>query len=117
MAASDAFPVDLENWKRIAVQRSYSPEELEMMVAGFQPQDMDDRWYIAVEAGLLVFRRSWTGYPIFAVSICEEDGRMSVASAWGTRNRDHYNPSAIDDEAEFLERLIEGHLLTPRKRH
>lgn len=117
MAATDDYPVCLESWQSIKVLRSYSPEEIARMKVGFQPMDMDDRWGIAMESGLLVFRRSWTGFPIYAVSITEDGGRPLITEAWVTRNRDQYNASANDDEAQLLECLIEGHLLVPRIRH
>ena len=118
MTPADNFPVNLEGWEAIDLARTFSPWEIAIMRKGFVPQYMEHRWLISMEGHLLVFRRSWTGYPIYAIEILGEDGHQKVVnSSWVSRNRDHYNPSSLNDEVNLLARIIDSHLLNDRFRY
>jgi hypothetical protein len=58
----------------------YTREEFEALKKGLEPMAMEDKWAIAYDAPWLYFRRSWTGFCVFAIRL-EETGDASRALA------------------------------------
>ena len=50
-------------------QRTFTPEEVVALAAGLWPQDMDDRWVIWLDQGVLRAWRSWTGECIYEADL------------------------------------------------
>jgi hypothetical protein len=99
----------------------YTRDELETLKKGLQPMAMEDKWAIDYDAPWLYFRRSWTGFCVFAIRL-EETGPASgpepaaqpaarIAESWVSRNEDEYRSQSLDDDRATLRFLLDGFLL------
>ena len=94
----------------------YTGEEFETLKKGLEPMAMEDKWAIDYDAPWLYFRRSWTGFCVFAIRL-EETGSASgaagarIAESWASRNDDEYRSSSLDDDKATLRFLIDAFLL------
>ena len=69
--------VTKNNWKTIDISlseminfnREISENDLNKIIKGFLPKDMEDKWFIYFENNKLYFSRSWSGYCIFILTI------------------------------------------------
>lgn len=95
----------------IALDRTFSPREMERIRAGHIPEFMEDKWFIYWQDDTLFFHRSWTGYCIYVVHFAVEGeaGRMVRADV----SRDYEQYQMVDDEedAQLIPRLIDALLL------
>ena len=73
---------------------SFTREELERVQAGLLPRAMEDKWFIYYEAPFLFLHRSWTGQPIYRLTLAEHEGGASIEEAlWSSE-------AATDNDAE-----------------
>lgn len=56
----------------IAYRRHFSPAEMEALKAGLWPQDMDDRWCIWLDGGVLRLWRSWSRMCVYELPVLED---------------------------------------------
>ena len=97
----------------LGLEDVYAHEEFEALKKGLEPMAMEDKWAIAYDAPWLYFRRSWTGFCVFAIRL-EESGEASgarVAESWVSRNEDEYRGASLDDDKATLRFLIDAFLL------
>jgi hypothetical protein len=89
----------------------FSPEEFASIVAGFIPEDMNDKWFAFVEGTTLSLHRSWTGFCIYRVDFDHRAG--SVVAVRTTVNRDptEYESPGDDYDVACLDELIRNLLL------
>ena len=67
-------PMQAAQWP-IAYRRRFSQAELAVLHDGLWPRDMDDRWIIWLDAGVLRLWRSWTQTCVYELPITLlEDG-------------------------------------------
>jgi len=59
-------PIEREEFN---VDWTFPVEMGQRMTAGHIPEGMDDRWFILMENGWLLFHRSWTGHCIFGLKV------------------------------------------------
>ena len=57
----------------IRCPRTFSPDETALLREGFWPRDMDDRWVIWLDQGLLRVWRSWTGECIYEAELTTDE--------------------------------------------
>ena len=111
-------PARREDWKTepmpeqqetFVLDRSFSDEEMAALRLGNVPQAMEDKWFWYMEGLTLWAHRSWTGHCIYRIDF-GEDGRHIV-----TVNRDpeQYKCTNIDEDAEFLNRLLDWWIQSP----
>jgi len=94
-------------------ERRFSAAEHARLVRGLVPVEMEDKWFIYLEDGLLRLHRSWTGACIYGVRLAMEgDGEGSVVEeAWVSRATDDYTRTDDAYDARLLSFLIERLLL------
>jgi hypothetical protein len=56
----------------IRLDRTFSPDEMNLIKRGLVPEEMEDKWFIYWKDGTLFFHRSWTGYCLYAVHFVAE---------------------------------------------
>ncbi len=109
-----------EDWKtlplprkraRLALERSYSPEQYAEIALGFIPREMEDKWFIFLEADRLYLHRSWTGFCLYEARFEQRDGRYHIAEAWVNRSRRQYTETNLTVDTEQLAFLIDRLLL------
>jgi hypothetical protein len=89
----------------------YTRDELETLKKGLEPMAMEDKWAIGYDAPWLYFRRSWTGFCVFAIRLEETGPGARIAESWVSRNADEYRSESLDDDKATLRFLIDGFLL------
>ena len=95
----------------IRANRRFSAREMEKIKLGFDPDDMDDKWFIFYEEDRLYLHRSWTGHCIFVVHF-EKEGRDHVArEVQVNRNPKQYGFSDGSYDAQMAFWLIDFILL------
>lgn len=65
----------------IPFRRSFNVIEAEKLAQGLIPEAMEDKWFIYLDENQLCFFRSWTGHPVYRVTLEEKDGGCIVADA------------------------------------
>jgi len=98
-------------FSHFAVDRIYSAFASWLINRGFTPRSMDDRWLIYLEAGTLIFRRSWTGILIYDVEAQWRADQLYLGQAKVNRDKRQYGN--IDDEydKQLLTYLIDSILI------
>ncbi len=55
--------------KRLLIEGSYTPDEMQRIERGFIPAEQQDKWFIYLDGEWLHFHRSWTGTCIFQLHL------------------------------------------------
>jgi hypothetical protein len=79
----------------------------ERLRCGLVPEDMDDRWFVFHEAPHVYFHRSWSGQPVYRVTLAADGDETTVSEAlWAAELA---SPAEADRarEGAVLARLIE----------
>ena len=100
-----------EEWTTIALDRAFSPSEMDRIRAGHIPEMMEDRWFVYWQDDTLDFHRSWTGHCIYVVHFRAEGegGRMVRADV--NRDRRQYQLAEDREDARTISHLIDILLL------
>ncbi len=95
----------------LSYERRFSAAEHARLVRGLVPVEMEDKWFIYLEDGLLRLHRSWTGACIYGVRLGVEGEGSIVEEAWVSRATDDYTRTDDAYDARLLSFLIERLLL------
>lgn len=83
------------------------------------PSSMDDKWIIrAVERGpaiILSFRRSWTNFPLYELTLSKGGDKVTCDHALVSLNEFQRNFGSPEHEARLLDWLIDNFLLARRR--
>ena len=101
----------MKNWKAIdmpeqndtfILERTFTPEQMNILRKGNKPKCMDDKWFFYMENNTLYAHRSWTGYCIYKIDF-SQDNHHKV-----TINRDpkQYKRTNINEDKELLNKLL-----------
>lgn len=104
----EKFP---DNKQRLDYRAYFTAEEYACIAQGFIPTDMEDKWTIRFENGLLFFCRSWTGFCIFLLSFKRVGDGYEVDEAWVNRDPAQYLATDASDDVVLLQSLIVSFLL------
>jgi len=121
MIERSSEPANRQSWPNIqplpqqraplAIERAVTEEEYELISQGVIPEAMEDKWFIFLEADVLYFHRSWTGFCIYQVSLKQDGAQFKIGEALVNRDPSQY--SATDDgyDVDLLTFLIDNFLL------
>jgi hypothetical protein len=70
------------------IYAEYSAVEYKKMSEGFQPYDMDQKWFVYMEDDTLWFHRSWTGVCIYEVKFINTGDKHIIKEAWADGLKD-----------------------------
>jgi hypothetical protein len=92
-------------------EHTFTPMQSFLLGRGFVPKVMEEKWFIYMKEGHLVFRRSWTGMYIYRVMLERRGNQIHTNHAIVNRNKEQY--SEVDDvyDKKLLEYLIYSILL------
>ena len=76
------------------------------MLAGHIPEGMDDRWFILMEDGWLLFHRSWSGFCIFGLKVDASSEVVSISEGWVSRKVGEYNSTELDEDVGLVKTLV-----------
>jgi hypothetical protein len=102
-----------ERFSTSPLDRNYSAEESDLIMAGFLPLEMEDnKWFLFFENNTLFCHRSWTGFCMYQVHFVRD--RESLRATHAEVNRDPDQNSNTDDaeDVEHIYSVIQGFLLT-----
>jgi len=105
------FPLP-ESFSTIQLNRTYSDEESDLIMAGFLPLEMEDKWFLFFEKDTLFCHRSWTGYCIYQVHFVSEHNSLRATHAEVNRNPEQYTNVDDTEDVEHIFSVIQGFLLT-----
>jgi len=100
-----------DEYARIPFHGAYTPDDFRKLRAGHVPRDMDDKWFIYFDAGVLRFHRSWTGMCTYEVDLQEKDGQFVTGEVRVNRDASQYGGTDDEYDAQLLAVLIDHHLL------
>jgi 8-oxo-dGTP diphosphatase len=105
------FPLP-ERFSTIPLDRTYSAEESDLIMAGFLPGEMEDKWFLFFEGDTLFCHRSWTGYCIYQVNFVHQGNSLRATHAEANRDPDQYRNTNDAEDAGHIYSIIQGFLLT-----
>ena len=82
-----------DSWKReaftaglpIPYQKTFALDEFATIRRGLIPEVMEDKWFIYFEEPHLYFHHSWSGQPVYRVTLVENGDGVSVAGGRNTQ--------------------------------
>ncbi len=95
----------------LAFSAMFTKAESERLKRGLIPREMEDKWFICLHDGWLLFYRSWTGYCIYGLRLDAKREGFAVAESWVNRDPKQYRGTDIDYDRELLRHLIDALLL------
>ena len=98
-----------EQHETFVLTRSFSDAEMDALRWGNIPQAMEDKWFWYMERSTLWAHRSWTGYCIFRIDFQEDDHHVVTVN----RDPEQYTCTSIDEDIEFLNKLLDWWTRTP----
>jgi len=83
------MPTTPDSWKRLPFTTGqpinyaavFSPAEFARLQEGLLPACMEDKWFVYYEEPHLFFHRSWTGSPVYRISLAADAESWSVTEA------------------------------------
>jgi hypothetical protein len=82
-----------------------------MIARGFVPTAMEEKWFIYMDRGRLLFRRSWTGILIYDVEATWHDDQFYLGQVRVNRDPEQYRETDDDYDRRVLIYLIAVALL------
>lgn len=95
----------------VALNRSFSRDEMERIQAGFVPEVMEHKWFIYWHDKRLFFHRSWSGYCVYIVSFARQGDTWTMISAEVNRDPQQYRSTDDEFDKDNISDLIDGFLL------
>jgi hypothetical protein len=95
----------------IALDRRFSPDEIQHIKAGLIPEEMEDKWFIYWQDDTLFFHRSWTGFCLFVVQFLKDGEWYRMRTAELNRNPKQYTETSDAKDASLISYLIDVLLL------
>jgi hypothetical protein len=96
---------------RFTLGLRYPPFESWLVARGLIPHEMEEKWFIYLEHGRLLFRRSWTGLLIFAVETAWEGESLVLGEVEANRDPAQYKQTDDAQDRALLAWLIRVVLL------
>lgn len=95
----------------LALDQSYSEEEMASIRLGSIPQQMEDKWFLYFADDRLFFLRSWTGYCVYVAHFRPAEKGTTLANAEVNRDPDQYTETDDSLDARMIPFLIDALLL------
>lgn len=89
----------------------FSGAELETLMQGLIPREMEDKWFIYFREGWLLFHRSWTGACVFGLRLDSTPEGASVSDSWVSRDPTQYKGTDSEYDRKLVRFLIDAFLL------
>lgn len=97
--------------KTLALDGAFFATEMQQIMFGFIPRDMDDKWFIYWQEGWLHFHRSWTGSCIYQLKIDPYKDDYRAVQAVVNRNPEEYRGKDDAYDVSVISFLIDRILL------
>ena len=94
---------------------TYTADQYARLRQGRIPAEMEDKWFIYLDDGVLRFHRSWTGIWIYALRLEAAGDQWRANDAGVNRECDQGGCSDLATDRKLLARLGDGLLAAPRE--
>ena len=98
-----------EKHETIALEGSFTEQQMQRIKAGFRPRTMDDFWFIYWEEDTLFFHRSWTGFCIYEVKFVREGECYKMIKADINRDPEQYGETNGERDKKTITCLIDSY--------
>lgn len=88
----------------------FTDAETDLLVIGLIPKEMEDKWFICLHQGWLLFHRSWTGACIYGLRLEAVRGGARVADSWVSRDPAQYKGTEVEYDRKLVRFLIDAFL-------
>lgn len=95
----------------LGFEAEFTHAEYELMLRGFQPDEMEHKWRICCDGGWIYFCRSWTNFMIYAIRVERTASGARVADSLVNRDSKQYGSSDLAADRRCVRDLIDGWLL------
>lgn len=85
----------------------YGPQEMATIRRGYVPSEMEEKWFIYYEDGILYCHRSWTGFCIFRVHFRPVDSGWQAWQVEINRHRGQYLETDDRKDLDLLTYIME----------
>jgi hypothetical protein len=111
------------SWKRnpfvegipLPYKANFSLEQLDRLKVGLIPRRMEDKWFIYFDEPHLFLHRSWTGQPVYRLSLkCSSDGAEVTETLWAMEIAES-SKLGVDYQVQLLDFLVSNLLLGQAK--
>ena len=101
----------------IAYQATFDCQQFARLQEGLVPREMEDKWFIYYEEPYLFLHRSWTGQPVYRLTLNSVPGGAHVTEAlWSKDLADASTPTqGADYQVRLLDFLLSNLLLGQSK--
>jgi hypothetical protein len=89
----------------------FTDAEAAALRQGLIPREMEDKWFIGVHEGWLLFHRSWTGACIYGLRLEWSPAGARVVDSWANRDPNQYQGTDIEYDRKLVRFLIDAFLL------
>ncbi|MBW4487330.1 MAG: hypothetical protein KME12_06020 [Trichocoleus desertorum ATA4-8-CV12] len=86
----------------ISVEKFYSQDEFNKLIAGVIPEVMEEKWFVFYESPWLYLYRSWTGDFVFKVRFEVVAGGVAIAEALVNRDPNQYTETDHKQDIAIL---------------
>jgi hypothetical protein len=85
---------------------TYDEEQFALLKDGLIPHEMEDKWFIYYEEPYLYFHRSWTGLPVYRVTLksLPTGGAQVIEALW---SKGPTFPDAATRDSEYPAKLLD----------
>jgi hypothetical protein len=90
---------------------NFDAAQTERLMHGLIPKEMEDKWFIFYERPHLFFHRSWTGQPVYRITLAHALDRMKVLEALWSKDLAEAGNSDLEYQAKLVDFLISNLLL------
>ena len=84
------------------LERSFTPEQMEILRKGNIPKQMEDKWFWYMEGNTLFAHRSWTGFCIYKIEFSPDNHHKVTVN----RDYEQYKCTSIEHDRESLNKLL-----------
>ncbi len=120
-SSAHRMPATRQSWRDIqplpnkrsplSLQREFTLEEYRRLSYGVIPREMEDKWFIFLEADTLYFHRSWTGCCIYQLSLKSDGEKYTIVDAFVNRVPRQYSETDDRYDERLLMFLVDNLLL------
>lgn len=109
-AAANSFGLDRrpmpDRSSHFVLDETYNAFDSWMIARGSVPTEMEEKWFVYMEAGRLVFRRSWTGNLIYDVEARWRGDQLCLGDVRVNRDPEQYSETDDVYDRRMLRYLI-----------
>ena len=97
-----------EQREPLGLAAEFTDAETDLLVFGLIPKEMEDKWFICVHQGWVLFHRSWTGACIYGLRLEAVRGGARVVDSWVSRDPAQYKGTDVEYDRKLVRFLIEA---------